>query len=83
MNLDLSDELFPLHATPITRPKVPADPACTPEMASSITTARVGSTEQLCRHQKRIRDGCSGQMLGMNHVAIDLYVEKIFQFGGL
>jgi hypothetical protein len=31
--------------------------------------------EQLCRSQERIRGGFSGQVLGMDHVAIDLHVE--------
>jgi hypothetical protein len=35
---------IPLRATPITRPKFPLDPTSTPESASSMTTARAGST---------------------------------------
>src|SRR5215472_7512336 len=39
-----SSSAFPLRATPITSPKFPAAPASTPEMASSMTTVRAGST---------------------------------------
>ena len=39
--------------------------------------------EQLCRHQERIRRGFPGQLLRLDHVAIDLYLEKGIQVGGL
>ncbi len=34
------------------------------------------NSEQLRPHQKSIRGGLSGQVLGMDHVAIDTYVEE-------
>src|SRR5215475_2981618 len=40
-----SSSAFPLRATPITSPKFPLTPAWTPEMASSMTTVRIGSTQ--------------------------------------
>ena len=39
--------------------------------------------EQLRRHQERIRGGFSGQVLRLDHVAIDLHVEEGIQLGGL
>ena len=49
-----------------------------------MTIARAGcNPEQLCRHQKGIRGGFPGQVLRMDHVAVDLDLEEGIQFGGL
>src|SRR5699024_9915381 len=40
--------------TPITYPKLPARPACTPEIASSITTASAGSTPSACAPARKV-----------------------------
>jgi|SRR6516162_6121042 hypothetical protein len=39
--------------------------------------------EQLCSPQKRIRGRFPGQLLSMDHVAVDSRVETVSQFGGL
>ena len=33
--------------------------------------------EQLCRHQERIWSGFPGQVLRMDHIAIDLHIEEM------
>ena len=43
---------------PITRPKFPLDPAWTPEMASSMTTARAGSTPSSFAAIKKVGIPC-------------------------
>ncbi len=55
------------------KPKVPVYLACTPERASSTTTARAGlNPEQLCRHQVSVRSRFAGQVSGVDYIAIDL-----------
>jgi hypothetical protein len=38
--------------------------------------------EQLSCDQKRIRGGLSGQMLRLDHLAVDLHIESCIQLGG-
>ena len=61
-----------------------ADPASTPERASSMTTARAGSTPSSFAAIKNVSGaGFPAKCSGMDHVAIDLYVEEVIQLGGL
>ena len=41
---------------------------------------RILDDNGFCRHQVSVRGGFAGQVFGMDHIAIDLYVEAVIQF---
>jgi hypothetical protein len=71
-------------ALPIASPNFPSDPAWTPELGVLDDDRPRGlNSKQPCGYQARIRRGFSSQLLGMDHVAVDLHLEEGIQLRGL